>query len=94
MSARPRQLLSIQTVAERRDESISTVWRKIKAGVYPQPIYPDGQTPRIIEDELNALDERAIKNRDAGKKLGRLNTRISKTTKATEARMARRAGAA
>src|SRR5262249_4497985 len=76
------RLLAVQTVAERQDESVATVWRKIRLKIYPALVYPDGKTGRMIEDELDAVNERALKARDKGKVQGRLKAKGLLATKA------------
>jgi len=50
------QFLSPQSLATRLDIDVSSVWRKVKEGILPEPSYKMGEKcPRWNKDDIDAI---------------------------------------
>jgi predicted DNA-binding transcriptional regulator AlpA len=52
--ARQRRLLRLPAIQQRVPWSRSTIWRKVRAGEFPQPIRLGGNSIAWLEDEVQA----------------------------------------
>jgi predicted DNA-binding transcriptional regulator AlpA len=58
------QLLTLTQLSNLLDEHRTTVWRKVKSGLYPQPIHISPGRAVFVKDEVQPFIDRAIANRE------------------------------
>ena len=58
------QLLSTDAVTERTGFSRMTIYRWVKRGLFPKPLYPAPRVPRWRSDEIEDWLERLSNKRD------------------------------